>query len=121
MSEEPKSNGHADLLTLHMKRAEELFRLSLAAAYGSLFFLLQLEKLVPLESRNNGNLLHIAWTLSWISILAGTIQLVVDTIAPLADIGTVGNLSRKIAAGDFVSERDIDALLERNVLWNIPH
>jgi hypothetical protein len=78
-----------DLMSEHVRRHGEFFRLSLAMSFASLFFLLQLEQLHGEDDRHMPCILLLAWASTLASGIAGVIYLIQVMIHPLRILNNV--------------------------------
>jgi hypothetical protein len=107
------------LLALHVERAREYFRLSLAASYASLFFLIDLEGLLPPQSHNAGWLLHAGWIAAFVSVAAGSLHLTLEMLLPLHNKKLAEDLRGKSFPNEQAYNAEIDSRIQRNLCWNI--
>lgn len=73
----------ARLLSRHKSLSDSFHLLSLAVAFGSLFFLIDLEGLVPPENAKCSLALWFAWSSAYLSCVAGSIHLWLEMMFPL--------------------------------------
>ncbi len=78
-----------DLLAEHHKRHAEFSRLTLALAFASLFFLLELEQAYPKDSRSTPCMLSSAWAAAFCATVFGAGYLVLEMTLPLRSLGNV--------------------------------
>jgi hypothetical protein len=71
------------LLSRHESLSDAFHLLSLAVAFGSLFFLIDLEGLVPSEKAKCVPALWFAWSSAYLSCVAGSIHLWLEMMFPL--------------------------------------
>lgn len=71
------------LQSRHKSLADTFHALSLAVAFGSLFFLIELEGLLPPKESDSVCALWSAWVLAYLSCVAGAIHLWLEMMFPL--------------------------------------
>ena len=72
-----------ELLSRHKKSADTFRALSLAGAFGSLFFLKELEGLIPPETAEWAWALWCSWAFAYLSCVMGSIHLWLEMMFPL--------------------------------------
>ena len=109
------------LWAAHLKRADDLFKMSLAAAYASLFFLIELETLIPRASGCIVHLMNAAWLSAWIAVLGGSLHATIEVLHPAKSIAAANDLMRRANSGHSVSAAEVDSASKPGWLWFATH
>lgn len=102
--------AETELLEEHAKRYAEVLKLSVAAAFGALFFLLQFEGQISSSSIECSCLLEYAWACFLLSALLGTVALSLWVAKPktrLAELNIVRDQNGQI----------VEVKIESRVPW----
>jgi hypothetical protein len=105
----------------HKLRAERLHGLSLAASFGSLFYLIALEELLPPTSSQNSWAIHIAWYMAYLSCLLGSVHIWLEMLLPFHAANMAAEAMRDITAIGEGNVRDrADRKTRRFLMWGLP-
>jgi hypothetical protein len=105
----------------YKSRADRLHVLSLAAAFGSLFYLIDLEGLLPQISSQNPWAIQIAWYMAYLSCLFGSVHIWLEMLLPFHAANMAAEAMRDFAAigEDEVRERAVRKT-RRFLMWGLP-
>jgi hypothetical protein len=105
----------------HKARADRLHALSLAAAAGSLFYLIGLEELLPPEVSQCPWAIRTAWYMAYLSVTFGSIHLWLEMFLPIhaANLATEAAKAVHNMGKEAVLAR-AKQKISRHLLWGIP-
>jgi hypothetical protein len=110
-----KSWGH------YKERSDKLYQLSLAASFGTLFYLLSLEDLLPPATSERIWALQASWYMIYVSCVFGAIQLWLEMLRPLHAAKMTAEAVRDIPkVGEAEVYRRAEKKTNRFFMWGIP-
>jgi len=105
----------------HKELANKLHALSLAGAFGSLFYLMSLEQLLPPATSEARWALQVAWYLVYPSCVFGSIHLWLEMMLPIHARNMAAEAARDLPKlGEAGVREQAERKTKRFLMWGLP-